>query len=45
LLFKPALRFTAGDELLVYVTGELTGSVSLAGSLLDLGFIMKVKVD
>jgi hypothetical protein len=45
LMFKPSLNFKSGEELLVYVSGELTGTNTLAGSLLDLAFIMKVKME
>jgi hypothetical protein len=45
LMFKPVLTFVSGEELLVYVTFALTGSISIAGSNIDLAAIMHVKVE
>lgn len=44
LLFEPALDFVSGEELLVYVTGELTGSETLSVDYIDLAAILNVKV-
>lgn len=45
LLFDPPLSFVSGEELLVYVTGALTGTESLVGSKIDLAAILNVKVE
>lgn len=45
LLFEPALEFVSGEELLVYVTGALTGTESIAVAYIDLAAILKVKVE
>ncbi len=44
LLFEPALEFVSGEELLVYVTGALTGSETLSVDYIDLAAILNVKV-
>jgi len=45
LLFDPPLTFVSGEELLVYVTFELTGTDTLLADTVDLMAIMKVTVD
>ena len=44
-MFEPALQFSAGEELLVYVTFELTGTDTLPVDVVDLAAIMKVTVE
>lgn len=44
LMFEPALHFEAGEELLVYVTFELTGTDTLAVDTVDLAAIMHVAI-
>ena len=44
-MFTPVLHFESGEELLVYVTFELTGSDTLAVDTVDLAAIMKVTVE
>jgi len=42
LMFEPVLHFEAGEELLVYVTFELTGTDTLLADTVDLAAIMHV---
>lgn len=44
-LFEPALKFQAGEELIVSVTMALTGSHTLTASIQSLAAIMKVTVE
>jgi hypothetical protein len=44
-MFDPPLHFESGEELLVYVTFELTGSDTLLADTVDLAAIMNVKLD
>lgn len=45
LIFTPALKFVAGEELLVYVTMAETGSHTLTASIQSLAAIMRVIVE
>jgi len=45
LMFEPALSFVSGEELLVYVTFELTGTDTLLADTVDLAAIMKVTTE
>jgi len=45
LMFDPVLRFVSGEELLVYVTFELTGTDTLAVDTVDLAAIMRVSLE
>jgi len=44
LMFTPSLHFESGEELLVYVTFELTGTDTFLADTVDLATIMNVKV-
>lgn len=45
LMFEPVLHFESGEELLVYVTFELTGTDTLPADTVDLAAILKVIVE
>ncbi len=44
LMFNPALSFTPGEELLIYMSFVLTGTYTLPTSYVDLAAIMKVTI-